>query len=126
MKKILFVALVSLVLMLGCIGESEDKGQEVKTEYKEITVYTGQTFEVVVQAESPQTGYDWDFEISDNSVVEYWDHSETECSVGQSSCKETFVFHALEQGTTEIWMMYHIPIASGTIIEEEKITVHVQ
>lgn len=128
MRKILFFAIVlSLVLLFGCIGTSESGGSSTKkTEYEQMTVSAGQKINVVVQAKTPYKGYDWDFEIANKSVLEYWDHKEEQCSTGQESCKETFTFYTLKPGKTTIWMMYHIPVAAGTIIEEKIVTVTVK
>jgi predicted secreted protein len=123
--------------MLSCIVTSRDTHVEISCDdFIENPTSTRNDFQIEIDdkiyvelCSNPTTGFQWLYEISDDTVVEEEDHDfhPPEDNVAGASGKETWTFEGVGKGITEIFMEYSQPWDGG--IKQEwtyRITIKVQ
>ena len=122
---------------LSCIITSRDINVEITCDdFAENPTSSRNDFEMeigdklyVVLCSNPSTGFEWSYEMSDDSVIKEEDHDfeEPDSNLPGAAGKETWTFEAVDKGTTIIDMDYSQPWEGG--IKQEwtyRITVTVK
>ena len=118
------ILMVMLTLStLSCAITSRDIHVEITCDdFSEHPTSTRNDFEMetgdklyVVLCSNPSTGFEWSYEMSDDSVVKEEDHDfeSAENDTPGAAGKETWTFEATNKGTTTISMEYSQPWEGG-------------
>lgn len=119
----LLMLIVLLITMLSCFVTSRDIHVEISCDdfvdnpnsiRNDFTMEIGDKLYVGL-CSNPTTGFEWSYEISDDTVVKEEDHDfeAPDGDVPGSPGKETWTFEAIEKGTTVINMEYNQPWQGG-------------
>ena len=114
MKNIL--ACAALVLLMGCETTQSDHSQLIQRPFSEvdasqtIVLSKGKTFEVTLP-ENPTTGYAWQMEVSDLSVLKKLSYSFTANASGRigATGEGLWTFRTLQKGQATITASYERP-----------------
>ncbi len=115
MYLIVFVLLI--VSLTACGGGGEDVALRAEDAGKEVTLQVGEKIQVTLDS-NPTTGYQWDVEDVDESVLKQQGDSVYRAETSNpnivgSGGEETFTFEAVGTGTTTLKLIYHQPWEEG-------------
>ena len=119
---LIFTTFTAVLLLPSCTVTSHDFNVEISCdEFGESNHRSGE-FEVEVGdkirvklCSNPTTGFQWDYEMTIESVLKEEDHDfeEPEGDVPGAAGIEIWTFEAVETGTTEVQMEYSQPWEGG-------------
>jgi len=118
-----FMLIVLTITMLSCFVTSRDIHVDISCDdfmenptsiRNDFTMEIGDKLYIEL-CSNPTTGFEWSYEISDDTVVKEEDHDfeAPEGDVPGAPGKETWTFEAIEKGTTAISMEYSQPWQGG-------------
>jgi len=118
-----FMLIVLTITMLSCFVTSHDIHVDISCDdfmenptsiRNDFTMEIGDKLYVEL-CSNPTTGFEWSYEISDDTVVKEEDHDfeAPDGDVPGAPGKETWTFEAIDKGTTAISMEYSQPWQGG-------------
>ena len=118
-----FMLIVLTITMLSCFVTSHDIHVDISCDdfmenptsiRNDFTMEIGDKLYIEL-CSNPTTGFEWSYEISDDTVVKEEDHDfeAPEGDVPGAPGKETWTFEAIDKGTTAISMEYSQPWQGG-------------
>jgi len=117
MKKInLFgIFFLASLLLVACSSKNDALGKDDSG--REITLKVGEKFQVTLES-NPTTGYQWDVDDVDESVLKQQGDSSYSAETSNpnivgSGGEETFTFEAVGTGNTTLKLVYHRPWEEG-------------
>ena len=119
---LLFTMLIVSVSLLSCIVTSRDINVEITCDEFNENHHARNEFQVeigdkirVKMCSNPTTGFQWEYEMSNERVLKEEDHDfeEPKGNVPGASSIEFWTFEAVEKGTTEVRMEYSQPWEGG-------------
>jgi predicted secreted protein len=119
---LIFAILTSLLLLSSCIVTSYDFEVDISCAEFDLSSHRSGDFEVQVGdkirvelCSNPTTGFQWDYEMTVDNVLNEEDHDfeEPEGDDPGAAGIETWTFEAVETGTTEVQMEYSQPSEGG-------------
>jgi len=123
---LIFLMLAASLSLLSCMVTSRDINVEVTCDQfnenhqvrNEFQVETGDKIRVKL-CSNPTTGFQWEYETSEQNVVKKEDHDfeEPGGDIPGAAGMEVWTFEAVEKGTTQVRMAYSQPWEGG--IKEE-------
>ena len=118
----IFLALAALLSLSSCIVTSHDIDVEITCDQfnenhhmrNEFRVEIGDKIRVKL-CSNPTTGFQWEYEMSSESILSEEDHDleEPQGGVSGASGMEVWTFEAVEKGTTEVRLVYSRPWEGG-------------
>ena len=127
--------LIATLSMSSCIGTSSDYGVKLSCEQFDESSHYISGYNVRVGSKiriklcsNPTTGFQWDYKLTTKNIVieENHDFEESAESIVGATSIESWIFEAVEKGTTEIKMEYSRPRENGLEAERTytaKVTV---
>ena len=119
---LIFLTLTALLSVSSCIITSRDINVEITCDQFNENHHTRNEFQVeigdkirVKLCSNPTTGFQWEYEMSGESVLNEEDHDfeEPKGDVPGTAGIEVWTFEAVEKGTTEVLMEYSQPWEGG-------------
>ena len=119
---LIFMIFIAALLLPTCIVTSHDFNVDISCDELADWNHLRGDFEVAVGdkirvelCSNPTTGFQWDYEMTIENVLEEEDHDfeESEADVAGAAGIETWTFEAVETGTTEVQLEYSQPWDGG-------------
>jgi len=116
------LTLAVLLLLSSCIITSRDINVEITCDQFNENHHTRNEFQVeigdkirVKLCSNPTTGFQWEYEMSGENVLNEEDHDfeEPKSDVPGASGIEAWTFEAVEKGTAEVRLAYNQPWEGG-------------
>lgn len=130
MRALILLACLALLAGLGAACGDDDGPTELTGDDAGTTVRVdnGDTFRVELEG-NPTTGYSWEPENLDTSILEQqgdWEFDPESSAVGAGGTVTT-TFKAVGTGTTALRLIYHRPFETGVApLETWEVTVEVE
>lgn len=130
MKNVICLSLVLLIIVMAAAAcANASAGKMYGKDDKDITVDTGDTFAIQLEA-NPTTGYDWAASISDENIVSlvscvYQEKSVDTAIVGSGGV-DVITFKGLKKGSAVITLVYERSFEKGSAAETLVYNVTVQ
>ena len=118
----IFAMLAILLLVPSCFVTSRDINVDISCDEFSANNHVRNDFQAEIGdkirvrlCSNPTTGFQWEYEISNGSVLKEEDHDfeEPESNIPGAAGVETWTFEATEKGTTEVSMEYSQPWEGG-------------